>query len=259
MAAIGLLIILSWTGNLDEYSDNYTNSAIVQAGSAYAIARGINATVSVLQTSTINVVVGIGGSITIGEVLDPVNDLIERFSEVMTIALGSLAMQKILLAIAGNKLFSGLLSLLGALSILVVWSGKTKMFPFLLKLFVLLVVVRFSLGIVVLSNSAIDYQFLSGHIEKRSAELGVFKDRINNLQRKKEMTDTERMHIGENIKRDKLKRNRIQATDIPGLEEKLKAISSKLDQEEAKKRSAKKRLFNAYVRYLRVVMPRYVL
>jgi len=165
--------------------------------------------------------------------------LIERFSEVMTIALGSLAMQKILLAIAGNKLFSGLLSLLGALSILVVWSGKTKTFSFLLKLFVLLVVVRFSLGIVVLSNSAIDYQFLSGHIAERSAELGVFKEHINNLQREKEMTDTERMHIGDNIKRDKLKLNRIQATDIPGLEEKLKAVTSKLDQAEAKTHSAR--------------------
>jgi len=183
IVAIGLLVILSWAGSLDKYSDNYTSSAIVQAGSAYAVARGINATVSMLQTSTISAGVGISGSITIGEILDPLNDLIERFSEVMTIALGSLALQKILLAIAANKLFSGLLTLFGLLSIIVVWVGKTGTFPLLLKLFILLVVVRFALGIVVLSNGTVSHIFLSGHIEESSARLGELKEDINNLQR----------------------------------------------------------------------------
>jgi len=65
MVAVGLLIIFSWAGSLDKYSDNFTNSSIVQAGSAYAVARGINATVSMLQTSTVSFSAGFGGSIAI--------------------------------------------------------------------------------------------------------------------------------------------------------------------------------------------------
>ncbi len=129
-AAIGLLTILSWAGSLDKYSDDYTNSAIIQAGSAYAVARGINATVSVLQTSTVSASAGVGvtggGSIMIGEFLDPLNDLIERFSEVMTVALGSLVMQKVLITIAANKLFSGLLTLLGFVSVWLLWMEKNR-------------------------------------------------------------------------------------------------------------------------------------
>jgi len=243
MITIVLLVILSWAGSLDKYSDKYTNSAIVQAGSAYAVARGINATVSMLQTSTVFGDVGlgidVGGSIAIGEILDPLNDLIERFSEVMTVALGSLVMQKILLAIAANKLFSGLLTLLGLLSVLVVWTGKTRAFSLLLKLFILLVVIRFSLGIVVLSNGAVSHLFLSGRIEESSARLGDFKGDINNLQREKEISKSERDNLKKNIKQDKLALKNINETAMPKLVRKLKAKEAQLDSAESAMESAK--------------------
>jgi|GEM_PF-714130 len=239
-AAIGLLIILSWLGSLDKYSDNYTNGAIVQAGSAYAVARGINATVSMLQTSTVSFSAGVGGSITIGEILDPVNDLIERFSEVMTVSLGSLALQKILLSIAANKLFSGLLSLIGVLSLLVVWTGKTRAYPMLLKLFIILVVVRFSLGIVVLSNGAVSHLFLTGHIEESSARLGELKEDINNLQREKEITSAERKSIENSIKQDNFELKTIH-TSMSGLVGNLKDIQTKIDHAEAVKDEVKQK------------------
>ena len=61
--AILLLIGLSWLGNIDKHSDEYTHESIVQAGTAYAAARGINAVVSVLQTSTIGFSIFAGGSV----------------------------------------------------------------------------------------------------------------------------------------------------------------------------------------------------
>jgi len=243
MIAIGLLVVLSWAGSLDKYSDKYTNSAIVQAGSAYAVARGINATVSMLQTSTVSgdfgFGVGVGGSITIGEILDPLNDLIERFSDVMTVALGSLVMQKILLAIAANKLFSGLLTLLGLLSVLVVWTGKTRAFSLLLKLFILLVVVRFSLGIVVLSNSAVSHLFLSDHIEENSARLGELKDNINNLQREKEISLDQRKSLNNDIKQDNQELRKIKDKTIPDLSRQLEDIKTQLASAESDMEKAK--------------------
>ena len=243
-AAIGLLILLSWAGSLDKYSDNYTDSAIVQAGSAYAIARGINATVSVLQTSTLSASAGVGvtggGSIMIGELLDPLNDLIERFSEVMTIALGSLAMQKILLAIAANKLFSGLLTLLGLISMLVIWMGKTRAYAWTIKLFVLLVVVRFSLGIVVLSNGAASYLFLSGHIAESNAQLGVLKNDINNLQREHKLPLQERKQIEKSIVQDKQSLKKMTDETVPKLTIQLQGMKARLTRAESALELAKK-------------------
>jgi hypothetical protein len=232
-------------GSIDKYSDDYTNSAIVQAGSAYAIARGINATVSVLQTSTLSASAGVGvtggGSIMIGELLDPLNDLIERFSEVMTVALGSLAMQKILLAIAANKLFVWLLTLLGLISVLVIWMGKTQTYSLAIKFFILLVVIRFSLGIVVLSNGAVSYLFLSGHIEESNAKLGVLKNDINNLQREHKISLKERKQIEKSIAADKRSLKKKNDETVPKLTMQLQDIKTQLTGAEAAMELTKKR------------------
>ena len=72
------LPILGWHGVLDDFSSQDINHSITNAGLIYGTARGINALVSVLQGTEVNVLVM---TFSIGEVLDPVNDLIERFSE----------------------------------------------------------------------------------------------------------------------------------------------------------------------------------
>ena len=111
LVCAALAVALSWLGSLDRYSQDYLDDALVSGGLVYATARGINAAVSVLQGTEITPAVA---TFTVGEVLDPVNDLIERFSGMLLLALGSLALQKILLEIFSHTGFSILVSLLGA-------------------------------------------------------------------------------------------------------------------------------------------------
>ena len=91
LISIAAFISLAWTGVLDARSNQYLDSALLGSGAIYATARGINALVSVLQGTEIDAFIL---TLTIGELLDPVNDLIERFSGVMMLAIGSLALQK---------------------------------------------------------------------------------------------------------------------------------------------------------------------
>ena len=103
---IVLLITLSSTRLLDDYVDDYTTESITNAALTYATARGINALVSMMQSSEVEAGIGIvSGSMTIGELLDPLNDMIERFSTIMTWVLASLATQKVLLLLASHELF----------------------------------------------------------------------------------------------------------------------------------------------------------
>ena len=60
---VAIVIVISSFSVLDKYSDSYTDDSIKQAGISYAIARGINGIVSVLQTRTVQVGMGISGSI----------------------------------------------------------------------------------------------------------------------------------------------------------------------------------------------------
>jgi len=64
------------------------------------LARGFNAVVSVFQESEVQLEpAGVGVSLALGQALDPINDLVERFSWVMLASLTSLGIQKFLIEI----------------------------------------------------------------------------------------------------------------------------------------------------------------
>ena len=72
------IIIGGW---LDNSGRTYTEDGIKRALATYAIARGLNGVISVAQGTEVAVEpVGVGVTFTPGQILDPINDLIERFS-----------------------------------------------------------------------------------------------------------------------------------------------------------------------------------
>jgi len=226
--AVVILVAFSWTSALDTYADRYTDGSILQAGTAYATARGINAMVSILQTSTVQVGIGFSGSITVGEIFDPINDLIERFSNIMTFALGSLVLQKILILIANHTFFKILITLFGTAYIAILWAGKFRATSFLWTIFVLLIFIRFSLGIVVSLNSMVDNAFLSEDIETRTIKLDKFKQDVSSIKNK-DITGQEYLQgILLNLEQDK-KSLEAQQSKLVIAEGELKTLKQQLD------------------------------
>lgn len=228
-----LLVTFSWVPTLDNYSDEYTDTSIIQAGAAYATARGINALISTLQTSTIQVGIGVEGSITIGEVLDPLNDLIERFSQVMTVALGSLLLQKILLVITADSIFKILLTLSGIAAIAGMWQGRVWVLALFWKLFVLLIFIRYALGFVVSLNSIVDSVFLAEDIELSSGALDNIKGEVSNLQKKNKSLEERSEILRLSILEEKNIIERIISLDLPSEERELVKVNRRLQEAEA--------------------------
>ncbi|NIQ93947.1 MAG: hypothetical protein GWN87_06840, partial [Desulfuromonadales bacterium] len=86
---------------VDEAAESHVDASFKRALTAFALARATNAVISVIQETHIEASpAGVGVSIALGEVLDPVNDLVERFSWVMLVALTSLGIQKFLIEIS---------------------------------------------------------------------------------------------------------------------------------------------------------------
>jgi len=177
IAAI-VLPLLGWLGTVDQYSADQVDSSIATAGLVYGTARGINALVSLLQGTEVNIPFL---TFTIGEVLDPVNDLIERFSEVILVALGSLALQKILLAVVSDTLFNIALSAAAAATVLALLPGRAGMLSHVLRAFILIAFLRFSLGLVVLANSWVDATFLSEADQRRHAAMERFQGELREI------------------------------------------------------------------------------
>jgi hypothetical protein len=104
-----LLAALPWLPTVADYpqraglatvegqAQSYLQGATLKAVAAFAAARGLNAAISTLQGSSVTVGVGVSGNLALGEVLDPLNDLVERFSEVMLISSVALGLQQLLL------------------------------------------------------------------------------------------------------------------------------------------------------------------
>lgn len=216
-----MVIAASWSRSLDDYSDNYIDDSIIQAGSSYAIARGINGIVSVLQTSTIEAEVGVGASIEIGEILDPINDLIERFSSVMSMALGSLVLQKILLVISEHSIFKVTMTILGIIVSIALVLGKPSATAFASRLFAILFFVRFSLVFVVALNSVVDDMFISEKITTGSEELNQFKTEVSQIENSDGISETDLSGYKENIRQDNLEIDEINATILPSIKTEL--------------------------------------
>lgn len=170
LALVSALLALAWLGTLDTISADYVNGSLLDAGIIYATARGINALVSALQGTELDLWLV---TFSIGELLDPVNDMIERFSGVMTVAIASLVIQQLLLVIVSDATFSTALTVVGAAAVIALFVGKLAGHKLLLKVFLIVALLRFSLALVIVANLWVDQVFLP---DSSAVEYRVMQD-----------------------------------------------------------------------------------
>ena len=103
---IGLLAVIAlldyfWIAPANQtYAKSYLNESIVLSASTYATCRVINGGVSSLQESSISISPwGVGIEYEAGQILDPINDAVERLSEACVHSMALLGVQRIVLGI----------------------------------------------------------------------------------------------------------------------------------------------------------------
>lgn len=88
------------SGRVDALGRSYAQDALTRALLTFAVARTLNGVISTAQGTELSLEPGgVGVNFSIGEVLDPINDLVERFSGVMLVATSSIGLQNVLLRI----------------------------------------------------------------------------------------------------------------------------------------------------------------
>lgn len=86
---------------LDTSADSYFKDSITKAGVSYGVSRVINATVSVIKESSVELEpAGIGMSLAVGQIVDPINDMVERLSHVLVMSIASLGVQELVYEIS---------------------------------------------------------------------------------------------------------------------------------------------------------------
>lgn len=150
--ALVLVIALAWLKPLDVQADEHLKSGLKRALATYAVARTINGVVSVLQETGVSVQpAGIGMSFAPGQMLDPVNDLVEQFSSIMLAVCVSFGIQLALLKVGGSMLVSLALTVVLGWWAYCLWRGRS-LARWQARLVVAAIVVRFAVPLVATSS-----------------------------------------------------------------------------------------------------------
>lgn len=91
-------VAFSWLKPIDLQAEQQVDAGLKRALVTFAVARTLNGIISVAQGTELSVEpLGFGVTLTIGQILDPVNDLVEKFSTLMLIASVAFGVEKMLL------------------------------------------------------------------------------------------------------------------------------------------------------------------
>lgn len=160
LVLVALLAAASWSRVPDDVAQDRLDQGLKAAFAAFATARALNAVISLVQSGQVGAQVGVGMSVAPGQLLDPVDDLVERFSDAMLAATVAFGVQKVLAAIGAHWVVPALLS-----AAALVWAAllAARRAPpgWLARGVALLLLVRFAVPVATIGTDAVARQFLA--------------------------------------------------------------------------------------------------
>lgn len=175
-----LLVLAVWIPKLDAPAIEQVDAGMKRALVTFAAARALNAAISLAQGTEIHLSLGAGVTLGIGEVLDPVNDLVEIFSNFMLMASVAFGIQKALLMMGQYEYVKLLITV-----VLLAWGFayfyKHNVPRWLNNLLILMLMVRFAVPVITVGSDAIFQEFLQDDYQQSQAVLGATTDAVRQI------------------------------------------------------------------------------
>ncbi|MEY4111443.1 MAG: hypothetical protein RLZZ46_1799 [Bacteroidota bacterium] len=175
------LISLNWYSGMNNLADAYVDNGMERSMVVFAIAKILNATVSVLQTTNFSIQpLGVGFGISFGEILDPLNDIIEIFSDFMLFSSLAFGIQKILIMLSGHSAIKIAISLV--LLVILLCSLSEKSLPkWILKLSIIFLLIRFGLPVTAIGSNTLFNSFLHNQYESSKTSIESIGAEFDNM------------------------------------------------------------------------------
>lgn len=183
--ALLIMTLCSWFSVLDAPSSKIVDEGLQRAFVSFATARALNAAISVGQGTEVAIQpMGVGVTLAPGQLLDPINDLVENFSSLMMAACIALGAQKILINIGGHWIISSLLTI-SALGWAWFYYKHHKPIGWLSRILVILLMVRFAIPLVTIGTDLLSQKYLKAEynenqniIDKAPKKVNEYKDLV---------------------------------------------------------------------------------
>jgi hypothetical protein len=169
---------------LDTATDTYFRESITKAGVAYATCRLINASISIVKDSSLQLEpAGVGVSLAVGQALDPIDDMTERLSDVLVTAIISLGVEKLAYEI-GVSVAAPILSIFLLVLSLLIWFKNERIISFqktIMRFLLIILILRFCLPISSVANEFVNRYFFADQISDANKELTFYSTEIERL------------------------------------------------------------------------------
>lgn len=197
-SAASLLLLatlaLSWWGGLDAAAAERTHAALQRALVTFALTRTLNGIISVAQgTELAFQPAGVGVVLSAGQILDPLNDLVEQFSWLTLLAATSLGVQLMLGELFATAAVNVALSIAIGVSIVLLWWQPARFplaRPALLRLTATFVFLRFAVAIATLGTAFVSQHFLTPREDVSMAFLAQTSENIESAGTPSEPSST---------------------------------------------------------------------
>lgn len=155
-----LTALMAWYRPLQEIANTQVDAGLKRALISFASARTLNGVISVVQGTEFSVQpLGVGVTLTPGQILDPVNDLVEQFSTIMLIASVAFGVQKVMLAIGSHVAISAAVTGIALLWALLYLMKRSP--NWLNSLLAVMLMVRFAIPVATVGSDFVFQRFLA--------------------------------------------------------------------------------------------------
>lgn len=175
---VGLLLagalVLTWLSPLDALAERQVEAGLKRALIAFASARTLNAVLSALQEATVSFQVGAGLSVKPGAILEPLDDVVEQFSNLMFVATASFAVQRLMI-----EMLSAWPVCLLATALLVAWAAlavRARGVPgWLPRLALGVLMLRLAVPVLAVASEAVHWAVLERPYQQHAGQLAAME------------------------------------------------------------------------------------
>ena len=177
--AVTLMVAFSWIKPIDSAANEKIDSGLKRALISYGTARALNAAISFAQGTEVSVQpMGVGVNLAPGQLLDPINDLVEQFSQLMLFACIAFSIEKILISIGEYWAISFLFTTV-AVAWIYTYAQNRAVPQWLSRALLVFILARFAFPVAMVGTGFLthefllsDYQSSQSSIEAVSTDLG---------------------------------------------------------------------------------------
>ena len=189
LGGLALVSMLLFAPAADQRGEAYIEATFARTLAALAATRGLDSAISLAQSSEVSFSFGPGGSLGIGQALDPVNDLVEQYGSLLLTSTTALGTQRVAMQIGralGWWLFIPSLSAIVGSS-LVGGRSRRSLMGWGTRLFGLALFVRLAIPTTAWIDSVVAAQFLESGYQQAAAAVSATTAEIEQVEQAEEM------------------------------------------------------------------------